>query len=177
METITVVKNWYTIKVQSNRERSVSEKLKQEMMRDFKEEINVLIPSQNTSIMKNGKVKKREQLLYPGYIFVETESVDKVLHFVKIINGMTSVLKDPQGNPIIMRQSEIERMTGEIQERKAIDKGLYAIGEEVNVINGPFASFRGKIQTIDYEKDKVKIEVTIFGRATIVDLTLADISK
>jgi len=173
----TIEKNWYTVKVQSNRERSVSEKLKQEMMRDFKEEINVLIPSQHISMIKNGKVKKKEQLLYPGYIFVETVSVDKVLHFTKIINGLSSVLKDPQGTPIVLRQSEVDRMTGEVQERKSMDKGLYLVGEEVGVINGPFASFRGKIQSIDYEKDKVKIEVTIFGRATIVDLTLADISK
>lgn len=170
-------KKWYTVKVQSNREKSVSEKLKLDMDRDFKEEVNVLIPTQKFSIIKNGKVKHKEQLLYPGYIFVETGSIDKILHFVKVINGMTSVLKDPQGNPIVLRNSEIERMTGEIEHRKSVDKGLYAIGEEVSVINGPFASFRGKIQTLDYEKDKVKIEVSIFGRVTIVDLTLADISK
>jgi transcriptional antiterminator NusG len=170
-------KKWYTVKVQSNREKSVSEKLKLDMDRDFKEEVNVLIPTQKLSFIKNGKVKQKENLLYPGYIFVETGSIDKILHFVKIINGMTSVLKDPQGNPIVLRNSEIERMTGEIEHRKSIDKGLYAIGEEVSVINGPFASFRGKIQTLDYEKDKVKIEVSIFGRVTIVDLTLADISK
>jgi transcriptional antiterminator NusG len=170
-------KKWYTVKVQSNREKSVSEKLKLEMMRDFKEEVNVLIPSQKFSVIKNGKVKQKEQLMYPGYIFVETQSIDKILHFAKIINGMSSVLKDPQGNPIVMRLSEIDRMNGEVEHRQTIDKGLYAIGEEVSVINGPFASFRGKVQTIDYEKDKVKIEVTIFGRSTIVDLTLADISK
>lgn len=173
----TQEKKWYTVKVQSNREKSVSEKLKLEMMRDFNEEVNVLIPSQRFSIVKNGKVKQKEQLLYPGYIFVETQSVDKILHFAKIINGMANVLKDPQGNPIVMRLSEIERMAGEVEHRKAVDKGLYAIGEEVSVTNGPFSSFRGKVQTLDYEKDKVKIEVSIFGRATIVDLTLADISK
>jgi transcriptional antiterminator NusG len=173
----TMQKNWYTVKVQSNREKSVSEKLKFDMMREFKEEVNVLIPSQKFSIVKNGKVKQKEQLLYPGYIFVETESIDKVLHFAKIIPGIASVLKDPQGNPIIMRQSEIDRMTGEVETRKNSDKGLYAIGQEVGIINGPFSGFRGKIQSLDYEKDKVRLEVSIFGRATIVDLTLADISK
>lgn len=173
----TLEKKWYTVKVQSNREKSVSEKLRQDMIREFKEEVNVLIPTQKLSVIKNGKVKHKEQLLYPGYIFVETESIDKVLHFVKIINGITNVLKDPQGNPIVMRQSEIDRMTGEVERRKETDKGLYAIGQEISITNGPFSSFRGKIQTLDYEKDKVKIEVSIFGRATIVDLTLADISK
>lgn len=173
----TLQKKWYTVKVQSNRERSVSEKLKSEMMRDFQEDVNVLIPTQKLSFLKNGKVKQKEQLLYPGYIFVETISIDKILHFAKIIHGMSSVLKDPQGNPIELRRSEIERMSGEVEKRQSVDVGLYVIGEEVNIKNGPFSNFRGKIQTIDLDKEKVKIEVVIFGRPTIVDLTLSDISK
>lgn len=171
-----VEKNWYTIKVQNNREKSVSEKLKFDMMREFKEEINVLIPSQKISFLKNGKVKQKEQILYPGYIFVETGSIDKVLHFTKIINGITTVIKDPQGNPQIMRKSEIERMNGEIESRKEVDKGLYVLGQEVNVVNGPFASFKGTVKSLDYDKEKVKIEVTIFGRVTLLDLTLSDIT-
>jgi transcriptional antiterminator NusG len=176
METL-VEKNWYTVKVQNSREKSVSEKLKLDMAREFKEEINVLIPSQKLSYVKDGKVKQKDQILYPGYIFVETESIDRVLHFTKIINGMTSVLKDPQGNPIVMRQSEIDRMAGEVEIRKQSDKGLYALGQEITVKNGPFASFKGIVKSIDYDKDKVRIEVTIFGRVSSLDLTLSDISQ
>jgi transcriptional antiterminator NusG len=146
------------------------------MLREFNEDVSVLIPAQKISYVKDGKVKQKEQILYPGYIFVETESVDRVLHFTKIINGMTSVLKDPQGNPIIMRKSEIDRMNGEVEQRKQTDKGLYVIGQEINVKNGPFSGFKGKVTTLDYEKEKVKIEVTIFGRVTVLDLTLSDIS-
>ena len=175
METID--KKWYTVKVQNNRENSVSDKLKTEMIRDFNEDVNVLIPTKTVSSIKAGKIKHKQQVMYPGYIFVETASVDKVLHFVKVINGMSGVLKDPQGNPIVMRKSEIEKMTGIIEEVNRNSKDLYVLGEEVTVINGPFSTFRGKIQSIDYEKDKIKLEVSIFGRATIVDLTLADISK
>jgi transcriptional antiterminator NusG len=175
METID--KKWYTVKVQNNRENSVSDKLKTEMIRDFNEDVNVLIPTKTVSSVKAGKIKHKQQVMYPGYIFVETASVDKVLHFVKVINGMSGVLKDPQGNPIVMRKSEIEKMAGIIEEVNRNSKDLYVLGEEVTVINGPFSTFRGKIQSIDYEKDKIKLEVSIFGRATIVDLTLADISK
>jgi transcriptional antiterminator NusG len=170
-------KKWYTIKVQNNREKSVSEKLKTEMIRDFKEELHVLIPMKTISTLKSGKIKQKEQIMYPGYIFVETASVDKVLHFVKVINGMSGVLKDPQGNPIVMRKSEIERMTGVIEEVNRTSQNLYMIGEEVSVKNGPFSGFKGKIQTLDIEKDKLKLEVFIFGRSTIIDLTLNDISK
>jgi transcriptional antiterminator NusG len=170
-------KKWYTIKVQNNREKSVSEKLKTEMIRDFKEELHVLIPMKTISTLKSGKIKQKEQIMYPGYIFVETSSVDKVLHFVKVINGMSGVLKDPQGNPIVMRKSEIERMTGVIEEVNRTSQNLYMIGEEVSVKNGPFSGFKGKIQTLDIDKDKLKLEVFIFGRSTIIDLTLNDISK
>jgi len=170
-------KKWYTVKVQNNREKSVSEKLKTEMVRDFKEEVHVLIPMKTISTVKSGKIKQKEQIMYPGYIFVETASVDKVLHFVKVINGMSGVLKDPAGNPIVMRKSEIERMTGVIEEVNKTSANLYMVGEEVNVKNGPFSGFKGKIQTIDIEKDKIKLEVFIFGRSTIIDLTLNDISK
>ena len=175
METID--KKWYTVKVQNNRENSVSDKLKTEMIRDFNEDVNVLIPTKTVSSIKAGKIKHKQQVMYPGYIFVETASVDKVLHFVKVINGMSGVLKDPQGNPIVMRRSEIEKMTGIIEEVNRNSKDLFVLGEEVTVINGPFSTFRGKIQSIDFEKDKIKLEVSIFGRVTIVDLTLADISK
>lgn len=173
----TLEKNWYTVKVQSNRERSVSDKLKMEMVRDFNEEVNVLIPMKTISTLKSGKIKQKEQIMYPGYIFVETASVDKVLHFVKVINGMSGVLKDPQGNPIIMRKSEIDKMTGVMEEVNKNNESLYIVGEEVNVKNGPFSGFKGKIQTIDIEKDKIRLEVFIFGRSTILDLTLNDISK
>ena len=173
----TLEKKWYTVKVQNNRERSVSEKLRTEMVRDFNEDLNVLIPTKTISTVKAGKIKQKEQIMYPGYIFVETASVDKVLHFVKVINGMSGVLKDTAGNPIIMRQTEIERMTGVVEEVNRNSKNLYMVGEEVNVKNGPFSNFKGKIQTIDFEKDKVKLEVFIFGRSTIIDLTVDDISK
>jgi transcriptional antiterminator NusG len=173
----TLEKKWYTIKVQSNRERSVSDKLRLEMVRDFNEEVNVLIPMKTISTLKSGKIKQKEQIMYPGYIFVETASVDKVLHFVKVINGMSGVLKDSQGNPIIMRKSEIDKMTGVMEEVNKKNESLYLVGEEVNVENGPFSGFKGKIQTIDFEKDKIKLEVFIFGRSTILDLTLNDISK
>ena len=176
METM-IERNWYTIKVQNNREKSVSDKLRMDMLREFKEEINVLIPSQKISFIKNGKVKQKEQILYPGYIFVETESIDRIMHFTKIINGITNVIKDPQGNPVIMRKSEIDRMNGEVEVRKQADKGLYVLGQEITVKNGPFASFKGIVKQIDYDKDKVRIEVTIFGRVTSLDLTLSDISQ
>ena len=170
-------KNWYTIKVQNNREKSVSERLKTEMRREFEEELNFFIPTQGVMSVKNGKKVLKDQLLYPGYIFVETDCIDKVSHLVKTTNGSTNVLRDNKGIPIILKQSEIERMFGEKEANKAMLESSFTLGETAQVINGPFAKFNGKIQELNEEKNKVKVEVLIFGRATLVELTLVDISK
>lgn len=171
-------KNWYTIKVQNNREKSVSERLKSEMMREFNEEVNFLIPTQGIISVKDGKRVQKEQILYPGYIFVETKTIDKINHLVKTTNGATNILRDTKGTPIILKQSEVDRMVGEKEANKsAIMNTSFIVGEKVEIINGPFTKFKGTISFIDPDKDKVKVDVLIFGRATAVDLTLIDIKK
>ena len=170
-------KNWYTIKVQNNREKSVSERLKSEMMREFNEEVNFLIPTQGVISVKDGKRVQKEQILYPGYIFVETSTIDKIAHLVKTTNGATNVLRDNKGTPIILKQSEVERMFGEKEANKVSLETAFVVGEKVEIVNGPFAKFKGTVESIDIDKNKVKVEVLIFGRATFVDLTLEDITK
>lgn len=170
-------KNWYTIKVQNNREKSVSERLKYEMMREFNEEVNFLIPTQGVMSVKDGKKVVKDQILYPGYLFVETTSIDKIAHLVKTTNGATNVLKDNKGKPIVMKQSEIDRMIGEKEANKEKLDSSFVVGEKVQIINGPFAKFNGKIEELQVDKNKVKVEVLIFGRSTLVELTLVDITK
>lgn len=170
-------KNWYTIKVQNNREKSVSERLKSEMMREFNQEISFLIPTQGIISVKDGKKVQKEQILYPGYIFVETNNIDKIAHLVKTTNGATNVLRDNKGTPIILKQSEVNRMIGEKEANKVSLETSFVLGEKVEIVSGPFAKFKGNIESMDIDKNKVKVEVLIFGRATFVDLTLADITK
>ena len=173
----TKTKNWYTVKVQNNREKSVSERLKLDMMREFNEEVQFFIPTQGVLSVKNGKKVVKEQLLYPGYIFVETSSIDRINHLVKTTNGATNVLKDNKGIPIILKQSEIDRMLGEKEANKESPESSFVLGEKVKIINGPFANFNGKIEEMNVEKNRLKVEVLIFGRSTLVELTLVDITK
>jgi len=177
IKTEEKTEKWYTIKVQNNRERTISEKLKFEMMREFGEEVDFLIPTKETISIKEGKKVQREQILYPGYIFVETNSIDKIAHLVKITNGATNVLRDSKGDPIILRKSEVDRMIGERESNKSFIGSPFLPGEKVEIVNGPFSNFNGKIESIDIEKNKVKVEVIIFGRSSAVDLTLEDIIK
>lgn len=176
IKTETKTKQWYTVKVQNNREKSVSERIKLEMKRDYNEDIDILIPTQNTVKLKDGKKIQKVNLLYPGYIFVETSSVDKLNHLVKLVTGATNILKDPKGKPQPLRQSEVEKMTG-VQENGSPLKDLFHVGEAVVILNGPFTTFKGTIDHIDLEKEKVRVEVPIFGRKNMVELSIVDISK
>ena len=176
--TQTKTKNWYTIKVQNNREKSISERLRYEMMREFNEEINFLIPTQGILSIKDGKKVQKEQILYPGYIFVETAVIDKIAHLVKTTTGATNVLRDNKGTPIILKQFEIDRMLGEkARNEEVILTTSFIVGEKVEILHGPFAKFKGTVTDIDLDKNKVKVEVMIFGRGTNVDLTLSDIVR
>ena len=176
--SITKTTNWFTIKVQSNRERSIAEKLESDMIREFEEEVNFLIPSKEYLTIKNGKKIIKSQLLYPGYLFVETKSIDKLNHLIKGTSGASQVIKDSKGVPTPLRKDEIERMLGAKEANKAIvSKNTFVVDEQVEIINGPFSKFKGTITSIDPDKGKVSLEVKIFGRGTNVDLTVEDIVK
>lgn len=170
------LKKWYTVKVQNNHEKKVSERLKLEMQREFNEEIQIQIPTQNTVTIKDGKRIYKDQLLYPGYIFVETSSPGSLDALIKTTNGATNILKDNKKQPIVLRDSEVERMLGP-KSSQAVLKNAFFTGERVMILTGPFQSFKGTLESVDIENDKVKVEVLIFGRKTMVDLTLVDITK
>lgn len=170
---------WYTVKVQNSREKSISERIKLDMKRDYNEDINVLIPTQNVLVVKDGKRQEKVSLLYPGYIFVETSSVEKLNHVVKANRsiGATNIIIDKKTNkPQQLRQSEIDRMVG-IKEAPATMKNLFQIGEKVMILEGAFQNFKGSISQIDMNKERVTVEVLIFGRKNMVDLAITDVIK
>ncbi len=177
IQTEVKAKNWYTVKVQNNREKSVSERLKSDMKREYGEDVVFLIPTQLTIDIKEGKKVQKEKVLYPGYVFVQTNSIDKVAHLVKSTNGATNILRDNKGVAIILKQSEVDRMIGEKESNKNVIETQFIVGETVEIVTGPFAKFKGSVDWIDVDKNKVKVEVLIFGRSTLVDLTIGDILK
>lgn len=170
-------KNWYTVKVQNNREKSISEKLKSDMIRDYGIEITTMIPTRGIASVKNGKKVIKEQILYPGYVFVHTNSIDKVAHLVKSTVGASTVLRDDKGLAVPLKQAEIDRIIGEREAVKAMIESAFITGEKIEIITGPFNKFRGTVDWIDQEKNKVRVEVSIFGRPSLVDLTIDDINK
>lgn len=178
MEKETTMK-WYIVRAQSNRERSVAEKLRKEGEKgDLMGAIGrVLVPTEKNFHLKDGKKVTREKVMYPGYIFVETRSIGELSHFVKGCDGATGLLADRSKKPQVLSLKEVERMIG-IQEQVAVEQestNRFIVGEEVKILDGPFNSFTGEVESID--GDKVKIAVLIFGRKTLVELNIQQIDK
>jgi transcriptional antiterminator NusG len=174
-----ITMKWYIVRAQSNRERSVAEKLRKESEKgDLMGVVSrVLVPTEKNFHLKDGKKITREKVMYPGYIFVETRSIGELAHFVKGCDGATGLLSDRSKLPQVLSLKEVERMIG-IQEQVAVEQetsGRFIVGEVVKILDGPFNSFTGDVESID--GDKVKIAVLIFGRKTLVELNIQQIDK
>lgn len=169
---------WYTVKVQSNREKFISDRIKSEMDRNGNES-TVLVPTEKIYFAKNGKKVHTEKVLYPGYIFVETESLGALQEALKFVPGNSGILKSKTtGQPSFMRRSEIDKMIVDISKTDVdIDIFNFVVGETVIIIGGPFDKFKGTIEEINKDKGKVKLNVMIFGRVTPIDMQLNQIEK
>lgn len=174
METKVEMK-WYIVRTQSNRERSVSERIKTEP--DLQGKIGeVLVPMETTFHMKEKKKIKREKVMYPGYIFVETNATGELKYFLRGCNGATGFLTGRDGVIKPLSQTEVNKMLGQYQElqEKEVETPFF-VGEEVRITDGPFSTMVGTIEHIDGER--VKINVSIFGRITPVDVNVLQLDK
>lgn len=172
--------NWYAIRVQNNKERSVLEKLQNEVkFTNLTDKLGrVIIPTEKTLIVKNGKKLFKEKIVYPGYIFIETCAKGELQNILKNINGAAGFVRTRSGDITPMKEYEVKKILTEQEETDNLDfKNIYVLDEMVEVIDGPFSSFKGKITRLETEKERVKLEVAIFGRPTEVELTLNKIKK
>jgi transcriptional antiterminator NusG len=177
MDKVATMK-WYIVRSQSNRERSIAERITSEATNgDLMGKVGrVLVPTENSFYMKNGKKVKREKVMYPGYIFVETNAIGELKYYLKGLNGASGFLTNRGGDIQALSEAEISKMIGlqEEQETKEVDAS-FIIGEDVKIIDGPFSSMIGTIQSVDDQK--VKLNVSIFGRVTSLELSTSQIDK
>lgn len=173
---------WYVLQVYSGFENKVSdvihEKAKKQGLESFIEEI--LIPTEEVVQVKRGQRVNTERKFFPGYVLAKLDMNDNVWHLIKDIPKVTGFLGGSGGNkPIPISEAEAQRILNQVQE--GIDHPrpsvVYDIGEEVKVIDGPFASFTGLVEEVDEEKAKLKVSVSIFGRATPVELGYGQVEK
>lgn len=173
------VMNWYVVRTQANREKSVLEKLIKEGEKgDMMGKIGrVLVPMEKSFFLKNGKKISREKVMYPCYVFVETNAIGELKYFVKGCNGASGLLSNRDGSIQVLKNCEVDRMIGYQEDAKIKQEieNKYIIGEDIKIIDGPFNSFSGTVENVD--GDKVKVGVLIFGRKTLVELGINQIDK
>ena len=165
-----IEKKWYVLRAVSGKENKVKEYLESEIKKtDLGKYVSqVIIPTEKTYIMRNGKKVLKEKPYLPGYILIEAALIGEVIHELRNINYVAGFLPDTQ-NPQPLRQSEVNRILGtmdELDEQQVEMDVQYFVGENVKVTNGPFSGFSGIIEEVNTEKKKLKVMVKIFGRKT-----------
>ena len=136
------------------------------------------MPTHDVTEVKRGKRVQRKKKYFPGYVLIKSEMDDKIYHMIKNLKKVSGFLGS-KGIPVAVSQKEIDRILGQIKDGVVQPKtGIeYNIGEKVQVIDGPFASFNGLIEDIDEDKSRLKVSVSIFGRPTPVDLEYNQVEK
>lgn len=176
-------KKWYVVRAISGQENKVKGYIENEIghlgMADLVAQI--LVPTEKVFQIRNGKKVSKERNYYPGYIMIEATLTGEVVHVIKNIPGIIGFLGETKGgDPVPLRQSEVNRMLGKVDELAESDEQFnipFIVGEVVKVIDGPFASFSGTIEKINEEKRKLEVMVKIFGRKTPLELGFMQVEK
>ena len=174
------MKNWYIVQSHSSFENKVAQLIKEEAdkakISDKIEEI--VVPTHDVTEVKRGKRVQRKKKYFPGYVLIKSEMNDNIYHMIKNIKKVSGFL-GTKGIPVPVSDKEIEKILGQMKDGVAQPKSTidYSVGEKVQVVDGPFASFSGLIEDIDEDKLRVKVSVSIFGRPTPVDLEFNQIEK
>lgn len=182
-ETKTAELKWYVVRAISGKEKKVKEQLELEIeyqkLQDYI--VQVLLPIEKVYQIRNGKKVSKERNLYPGYVFIEANLIGEIPHMIKNMTNVIGFLSDKKGgNPIPLRQNEVNRMLGKVDEMADSEAELnipFVVGEAVKVIDGPFNSFSGVIEEINEDKKKLKVMVKIFGRKTPLELSYMQVEK
>lgn len=178
-----VKKRWYVIRAISGKEKQVKEQLELEIERQrLTDYVNqVLIPTEKVYQIRNGKKISKERNYLPGYVLIEAALIGEVEHVIKSMNNVIGFLGGEKGgDPMPMRQAEVNRILGKVDELAENDEEMnipFVVGESVKVVDGPFNNFNGIIEEINEDKKKLKVMVKIFGRKTPLELNYMQVEK
>ena len=174
------MKNWYIVQSHSSFENKVASLIKEEAEKaKISDKIEqIVIPTHDVTEVKRGKRVQRKKKYFPGYVLIKSEMDNNIYHMIKNIKRVTGFLGS-KGVPVPVSDNEIEKILGQIKDGVAQPKsGIeYVVGEKVQVIDGPFASFNGLVEDIDEEKSRLKVSVSIIGRPTPVELEYNQVEK
>ena len=172
---------WYVVHAYSGMEKAVERNILERitcagMQAKFG---RVLVPMEEVVEIKNGQKKTTERKFFPGYVLVEMVMDDDTWHLVKHTNKVTGFVGGAKTRPSPISESEVMKIVSQMQEgsEKPRHKVEFSVGEYVRIKDGPFTDFNGSVEDVNYDKSKVRVSVTIFGRATPVELEFSQIEK
>ena len=171
---------WYIVHAYSNFEKKVAESIREQAKVQGLEEnlSDILVPTEDVVEIRRGRKVNSERKFFPGYVLVKMEMTDEAYHLIKNTPKVTGFLGS--GNkPMPVSEKEVQRIVGAIEEGVERPKPTiqFEIGEQVRVTDGPFASFNGSVEDVDEDRARLKVTVSIFGRATPVELEYSQVEK
>ena len=172
---------WYVVQAYSGMERAAERNIQERVARAGMEHKfgRILVPTEEVVEIKNGQKKTTERKFFPGYVLVEMVMDDDTWHLVKQTSKVTGFVGGARNRPVPISQAEVAKIVSQMQEgsEKPRHKVEFEVGEMIRVKEGTFADFNGSIEEVNYEKSKLRVSVTIFGRATPVELEFSQVEK
>lgn len=175
-----MAKRWYIVHAYSNFEKKVAESIKEQATQNGLEDLfeEVLVPTEEVVEMRRGRKVSSERRFFPGYVLVKMDMTDQAYHLIKNTPKVSGFLGS-ENKPMPISNAEADRILNQVQE--GVDRPRptisFEIGEQVKVSDGPFASFNGLVEEVDEERARLKVAVSIFGRATPVELEYGQVEK
>ena len=172
---------WYVVHAYSGMEKAVERNIRERINRAGMQHLfgEILVPTEEVVEIRNGQKRTSERRFYPGYVLVQMVMNDDTWHLVKHTNKVTGFVGGAKNRPAPISDDEVAKIMGQMEEgvEKPRHKIEFVVGEYVRVKDGPFTDFNGTVEEVNYEKSKVRVSVTIFGRATPVELEFSQVEK
>lgn len=178
---VNIKKNWYVIHTYSGHEIKVKEQIKKHVINKKLTQFfgRIIIPSEEVIEMRFGKKRKSKRKFFPGYVLVEMFMKEKLWYIIKRIPGVLGFIGGSSEKPMPIKENEINNILFKLKD--AVDKPkpkiLFEPGEIIRVVDGPFSDFNGSLEEVNYDKNRLKVSVMIFGRSTPVDLDFSQVEK
>lgn len=181
-QTESMKQRWYVIQTFSNFENQVAERIRNMIAEDdslrskFGE---IIVPTEEVVEMRGGQKRRSERKYFPGYVLVQMDCDDAVWHMVRNVPKVLGFIGGTSDRPVPLTEKEVNRILQRMEdgENKPKPKVLFEPGEVIRVTDGPFADFNGVVEDVNYEKSRLRVSVSIFGRSTPVELEFSQVEK